>query len=558
MTIFGKTKPAVPSAPARAGAGAPTSRKSLRRSKAERFVLLIGDEGAILVYVKGRQVQRRLFAPSSQPEHVKTMLELMDAHPGVSLRILVDSIDQQFVRQTFPPVSALGISKLVSRRLARDFPPEDLKGALRIGREKGGRQEWNYLLIALANTPHLQGWLQLMLEQENRLLGVYLTPVEAQHYYPAIVSSLPQRSYEGSRTSWKLMVSHHKVGGFRQVVLKDGKLAFTRLSPSLDDAVPAVLAGNIEQEILNSIEYIRRLGYEENATLEILVIAAQEVKDALDLNRFEAAGAYTLTPLEVAGLLQLDQAALSADRYGDVVLASFFAVEARPALLMMSRYGRQLAQMYQARHLGRLVAGVLVVLMGMAALSGLTQFIRDRQTTNDFVTKREGLQPKLAKLKNAISEQDVDTSLKSAVIAAKQLFEPDRYLPFDFIAQLVPELGPEVTVNSIDWQRKELPGGDNQNAVAALPDGPLSVVVEFELIGSYADQEQLAKAAEAFFEKLKLAFPNYNLTGDKLPGKTGVAERTQISFGDSTAPAIETGQNLIRISFAGPRVGDAP
>jgi hypothetical protein len=225
---------------------------------------------------------------------------------------------------------------------------------------------------------------------------------------------------------------------------------------------------------------------------------------------------------------------------------------------MMPRYGRQLAQMYQARHLGRLVAGVLVVLMGMAGLSGLSQFIRDRQTTNDFVIEREGLQPKLVKLKNTISEQDVNTSLKSAVIAAKQLFEPDRYLPIDFIAQLAPELGPEVAVTSIDWQRKNLPGGDNQNTAAILPDGPLSVVVEFEMIGSYADQDQLAKAAEVFFENLKLAFPNYTLTGEKLPGKTGGQERTQISFGNRTAPAIETGQSLIRISFAGPRVGDAP
>jgi hypothetical protein len=348
------------------------------------------------------------------------------------------------------------------------------------------------------------------------------------------------------------------VGGFRQVVLKDGKLAFTRLAPSLDDAVPAVVAGNIEQEILNSIEYIRRLGYEENATLEILVIAAQEVKESLDLKRFAAAGAYALTPLEVSELLRLDQAALSADRYGDVVLAAFFATQAHPSLPLMPRYGKQLAQLYQLRLFGKLAAVVLAILMGMAALTSMYDFINDTHTAYTFTKEREGLQPKLAGLKKTISEQDVDTSLKSAVIAVRQVFQTDRYLPFDFIAQLATALGPEATVMAIDWRRRDLPGGDQPNAAPPPPDAPLLVSVEFELTGSFADRDQLAKAAQAFFETLKLAFPEYELTGENLPGQDGVESRTQINFGSKNNPAIASGENRIRISFSGPKTSSAP
>jgi hypothetical protein len=533
--------------------GAEASPSDVRRhrqggDRAERFVLLIGDDGGILVHVKDRRVQRRLFAPTAQPQHVKTMLELLAAHPKVPLRILVDVIDQQYVRQSFPPVSALGIAKLVNRRLARDFPPEDMKGAIQIGRERTGRREWNYLLIAIANTSHFQGWMELMLEQNNQLLGVYLVPVESQHYYPALVHALPHRTYEGARAPWKLLVSHNKVGGFRQVVLKDGKLVFTRLAPSLDDAVPAVVAGNIEQEILNSVEYLHRLGYDEGSTLEILVIAAQEVKDALDLLRFKAVGAYALTPLEASGLLGLEQAALSADRYGDVVLAAYFATARRPALALMPRYGRQLAQFYQARLAGRVAAAVLAALIGFSLLSGLVQFARDTGAASTAAEARSALQPQLAKLKEAIAEQDAGTSLKSAVIATMQAYETDRYTSLTFIEQLVPLLSPEITVSAIKWQRRPFASGDGSTAT------PLTVDVEFELKGNYADRDQFAKAAVSFVEKVKAAFPEYTVTSAKVAGSESgaVSERTEVNFDTAQQPVLAEGQNRVSVSFAGP------
>ena len=38
-----------------------------KKSRARRFVLIIGDEGSILIFMHGRKVVRRLFAPSPQP-----------------------------------------------------------------------------------------------------------------------------------------------------------------------------------------------------------------------------------------------------------------------------------------------------------------------------------------------------------------------------------------------------------------------------------------------------------------------------------------------------------
>ena len=521
------------------------SRNSLQ---SERFVLLVGDEGAVLVYVNKRRVLRRLFAPSSNPEHVKTMVELLQAHPKAPLRLLVDVVDQQYVRHAFPPVSALGIQKLVERRLTREFPAEDLKGALPIGREVTGRREWNYLLIGLANVQPLQGWLELLLELPNALTGVHLLPVEAQQFYPAVAEAIAKRTFEGSRAAWKLLVCHNKVGGFRQVVLHKEKLVFTRLAQSIDDALPVVVAGNIEQEIMNSMEYLRRLDFSSSATLEIVVIASSEVKDALDLQRFSAAGAYVLTPFEVADLLNLEQAALSADCYGDVVLASHFATIRKPSLALMPRYGKQIQKLYQARLAGRVAALAIAALIGVSLISGLVKIVVDMGATSTATKARQDLQPQLAKLKEIIGAQDKGTSLKSAVIATMQTYETDRYTPHAFVEKLASMLTPEITASAIDWQRQKVESGNGSTAK------PVTVEVEFELKGYYADRDQFAKAAAGFVEKLKAGFPEFTVTSAKLadPARPAVENRTEVDFDASQQPAVAEGQNRVSVSFAGP------
>ncbi|MBN8543424.1 MAG: hypothetical protein J0M34_04075 [Alphaproteobacteria bacterium] len=535
----------------------PKARVGRVNAKQERFVLLIGDEGAILVYTKGRRVQRRLFAPSPQPEHSKAIVDLMAAHPKVPVRLLVDSIDQQYVRHALPPVSALSISKLVQRRLNRDFPPEDIKGALQIGRDRTGRKEWNYLLISLANTAQIQAWMELIIEQPNQLLGIYLVPVETQNYYNAIASAIPQRSYEGTRATWKLLVTHNKVGGFRQVVLKEGKLSFTRLAQSMDDAIPAVVAGNIEQEILNTMEYLRRLGYTDPATLEIVTVAAQEVKDSLDLKRFNAAGAYAVAPLEVAEFLGLEQAALSADRYGDVVMATHFATVSKPVMKLMSKYGKQIEQFYQIRLAAKIAGSLLVALMALSSVDNIVTYFMDSSESSEIGKKQTQLQAQIAEVQEGLTKVDDGTSVKSAVVAAADVFKVYQYDPLEFIQKLVPLLK-DVTVTSFNWERKELPGGIDSTAIMAsgVNNPPLVITVDMEFTAPFSDKDQLIRAVKEYVDNLKLQLPEYEIKQEGGATQSST-DKVEVSFDAKSSPVLQDGTNKVRLIFSGPNANTA-
>ena len=238
-------------------------------------------------------------------------------------------LDQAYVAQTLPPVSSMGIQSLLKRRLNRDMANQEIRGALLLGREKTGRKDWLAMMIALERTPAVNKWLDLIMEQPNRLAGIYLVPVEAQSYIKRIQNKIDpvkknkktKELKDSNEEKWDFLVSHHKTGGFRQVILRNGVLALSRLTQPIGDSSPEVTAGNVEQEIQQTIEFMKRLGYHESAQLHILAVVAQSVKSLIDTSRIKFTRLNVFTPFEIAGMLKLEGAAAEQDMFADVVLA---------------------------------------------------------------------------------------------------------------------------------------------------------------------------------------------------------------------------------------------
>ncbi len=254
--------------------------KTLLKKDKDCFVYFLGDEGAILVFIENGIVTRRLFASSPAPENVRSFVDIFRSNPEVPIYVLVDMIDQSYVRHTLPPVSQLGVGKLVQRRLERDFAADDIKGALILGREEKGRKDWNLLLISLAHGDLLQQWLKVAYEAPNFFGGIYLSPVESDILVQKLSFALHGKNGEESAfgggasfvdklkkisfgkiknggvaeksakgVEWQVFVSHNKVTGLRQVVLRNGVMVFTRMTQLVEEQNNEITAASMEQEI---------------------------------------------------------------------------------------------------------------------------------------------------------------------------------------------------------------------------------------------------------------------------------------------------------------------
>ena len=124
-------------------------------SSSTQYAIIIGDEGAILLYMDGKEVKSRNFIAHASADNLKEFEEILVKDKKSPLFMVIDSMDQSFIQQSLPPISALGVRKLIHKRLDRDLAASLVKGYVLLGRDDGGRRDWNYLMVSLENSPHL-------------------------------------------------------------------------------------------------------------------------------------------------------------------------------------------------------------------------------------------------------------------------------------------------------------------------------------------------------------------------------------------------------------------
>jgi hypothetical protein len=510
------------------------------------FVLMAGDDGGILTYLEKGAVARRVFAPSTEEQHLKSMMQLLNAHPNVPIYLLSDMIDQSYVRHSLPPVSAFSISKLVKRRLERDFAPEDIKGSLPLGREKEGRKEWNFMLVSLANSTTLQQWLQPVLEAPNQFKGIYLMPVEAQAFIGHLCAAFGDGDGEKSN-EWKVLVSHDKVGGFRQVVLQGGNLVFTRLTQLPSDIAPDVLAGNVEQEVQNTIEYLRRMSFEDDAGLDVFIIVAQEVRDLIEVTKLGATRIKTMSPYDASKLLKLDQAALSGDRFSDVVISANFGLRQKPVLKMLTAYAKKLDRLYQVKF-GVTVLGALVVLAALGmGIKAMASYWSGYESQDDINAQLNIARLSLANTEkqHGMLDENQEVVVRVSALYAETASMQDT--PLDFISKLARLKESKFTIANWSWKLDEEESEPQQHIIT----------IKAEILGHNADRRELSKQVKNLMADLRASLPLYEVSRSELPEEVEKEEAQGVVLDLNAPDAVESfelqpGDEMVTFVFKGP------
>ena len=427
------------------------SARSISLPQSSRFVLFLGDEGAILVHLRGRSVLSRYFVPDASEQNLSEFRQALEKDPRAPILMVIDSMDQSYVQQTLPPVSSLGIGKMIKRRLDRDFAGNDIKGALVLGREKTGRKDWNFMMIAQERSPQLNLWLDFVQELPNRFEGIRLVSVEVE----SVLRRLDERrglKKKDPRPEWRFFVSHNKVGGFRQVILRNGRMVFTRLAQPLTDENPEVVAGSIEQEMLSTVEYMKRLSFNPQAGLEIVMVTSQAIKEALDYRKFNTTSIYSYTPYELSQLFGMEGATQPTDQYGDVLLAALIGSSPRHVLRLDVPQFKKINQYYQLMTLQRLTAALMVIgLLGMSVVSAVEIFTASSDIET-LTREKETNQRTLQALKDEIKRTNLDVEKATDLIDLYQQLGKQTGDPFEFIERLRPLITPPITLKSIEWQ----------------------------------------------------------------------------------------------------------
>lgn len=287
--------------------------------KAGSIIISLGDEGAILTCFSGDRLENRLFTASAFSNEVAEFFKNKEKY---TVSILLDTIDQNFVFSSLPAVGSKNLNKIINRKLNTEFDKNDFNSYMFLGKEDNkARKDLKYVFLSVRNAPPLSEWLEFTGTLPNVFEGIYMIPVEGENFISKIkgIKKISKKTAE----DWDILITQSRVGGFRQVVFKGGKLIFTRISQSLSIQSPDSVGLNISQETVNTLEYIRRIGYAEQP-ISVFIVSSKDSLPYIDIPAVNKQDVYHLSPFEIAQTLPIKNSALENDKFGDVVFASNF------------------------------------------------------------------------------------------------------------------------------------------------------------------------------------------------------------------------------------------
>lgn len=471
-----------------------------------RYVLLLGSTGAVLAYVAGGRVQRVWHAAGGDAQSRQVFAQALGEHPRDAVVVLVDLLEQSYRKEAIPPVSLLDRSKVLARRLSIVYPTHDIKAALPLGEKMGTRGDLAYLFVALPMSSELESWIAFLHSIGNPVSRIGLLPLESAGLAEALIRAVGEPGEEAPE--WVVLLTHQRTGGFRQIVVRRGKLALTRITPAparQDD--PHAAARSIEQEVTATLSYLARLGYTARQGLDAIVIGDDALRQALGRSRsMPVRKMHVLAPEEAGELVGLSGLAEEDGAFGELLHAAWFAGKRRTGLQLVAQVlGRRQIQLVAARRYaaaGLSAAAVLIALYCGYAIWNVGLLREDIARAEARVQQ---LRSKLEANRAAIENSPERPERMNVTLAIHGKLVAETVDPVPTLRAVSQALAPETRLTDLEWQVLETAGGGNRggqgsNNEPPAPETTLDMTLDLQAVG---EVEAAIEATESFAQRLR-------------------------------------------------------
>lgn len=290
-----------------------------------RSVLVLSDEGLKVFYVKSRSTKLIDVIPWDDPSfEISAKNLIVKSCKKAPVVVLNDMVEQHYRKEKIPKVSFFDRKAVLKRRLGLAFPNSKVRAALKL-KNKGASKAKDgtpFLFAGMSSSGAFNKTLSAVKLSGANLIGFFLLPIEASGLIKDISSKLNKNV--GNKPVWKIFVGQHVGGGLRQVVTRDDELALTRITPIVDtDSDPALWSKEVSLEIEATMTYLSRFGYNAMDGLDVIVIANDDSKEALQNVVNVECDLHVINAAEAARLLKLNIGKQEDLRYADILHVSY-------------------------------------------------------------------------------------------------------------------------------------------------------------------------------------------------------------------------------------------
>ena len=509
-----------------------------------KFVLLLGNTGAVLSYVSRGRVQRSWYTSGLDGAARREFTAALHAQPRTPVVVLVDLLEQSYRKEAIPPVSVLDRPKVLQRRLNIVYPTHDLKAALSLGEKTGRRGDLAYMFVALPLSSELESWVAFLHSISNPVSSLGLLPLESTGLASALAHAVMEPG--GEAPEWVLLMTQQRTGGFRQVVVRRDKLALTRITPAptvVGDA--SAMARSIEQEVKATLSYLTRLGYSARQGLDAIIVGSEEVRAALELSRsMPVRTLHALTPEEAGRLVGVTGVAQPEGAYGELLHSAWFAQKRRASLQLVAEVlGRRQLQLVTARKWGVAAlsssAALLTLYCGYAGWT-ILDLSHEASLSEQRVAQ---LRQRLENNRRELESSPENPRRMNVTLEMHERLLAQTVDPAGTLRVVADALAPSVRVAALEWQLREPSAEARRGAQTGpgTPDMALHMVIDLGAVGGV---ERALEETEAFAARLRQRLDGWRITVvrpplDILPSQTFSAsvdrERPALAPKDLTA-----------------------
>jgi hypothetical protein len=504
-----------------------------------------------------------------QADLVKTLsAALQNVGRNAPVMVMLDQAEQQYRKEVLPKVSFIDRARVTERKLAMTFPQLPYRAALGLKKnshDASNANEPSLLLAGVPQTPELGKVIQAITDSDVLFSGLYLVPTESTTLINRFIKLLHERTQVIDRPRWTVLLTQQKTGGLRQIVLQDGQLALTRLTPLF--VANEQELGNVRdvmvREFQATLNYLVRFGYVAADGIDVIVVTSEMLGEALQQVNLPVTHLYTLSVAEAARVLKAGPKGAAADTlYSDSLLSALIATQ-RPVMPLQNVALKPLQSGRKAVRM--MTIGLFAVALGLLSWVLVNQSeISDKKAQieigeNDFrvlQVRYNDLAKKMNTLKYLPEMVQAVLNVRDELVKTNLNTEPT----VQAIVSIVDK--GTMTIKNLTIQPLKL---DPQNAGGPAPAPPLvstdpafppRITVTLELGFPSNDMEQGARLTEQLAVQLRSKFTQHNIRIVKTVGNLSVNNTVQglsqqVSKADLSAPQAKSNEtSVIEISGA--------
>ena len=292
----------------------------------KQFTISIGEYGTIIALHSGKTIQNKILVATLNEENKRQLRELFDKHKSVPTYILLDTPDQNYKKKTYPFVSSSDFNKIVKRDFTKEFDSNEKSFQNYYGVKDKINKKWECVFVSAPHSSEIENWIEFLLATPNRLVGIYMVPIEIGHLADAVC--MVAKAEHGIKTNADTILSfivHNKISGVRQTVFFNQTIVFTRVvNYDFDDKN---FSNQFERDIGRSNEYLKMI-FPKLKTQDLIIInvLSDEITSKITNTEKREFNFINYSPYTIATKLGLGgMVSKNGNNFFDIVIANYFA-----------------------------------------------------------------------------------------------------------------------------------------------------------------------------------------------------------------------------------------